>query len=383
MNKNKVTAGFIFFCLSQIVWFPPALFAQNDPGTGGYDYDGRAIVAILPFIGEEEPAEIFNQATAGAVSNLQKYSPRNVSLRTVEAAGVRVPTDMPPVRELVPGVRFALTGGVYPGDFPGEYYLQLWLWDMSNASMIYTDDLVYEDINEGLQSLPGLVEWLFSHITVVSAESDLPVKGWEEKLITAGVRSGISQRWYTEPEKIAPGAQALNFEGGLFVSVFLNSLLSFQAEMNFTFDNLVYRGIDRTGGEGESGPVYVYANEKYTAYSLTFPLLAKVNFRPGNFRLAPFAGIYAFVPLGEALYRRNPGGTDSFSWSAAAPLGYIAGLETAMKLGPGLLIGDIRYSGDFGAITIDKGNGEDTAYRRGGISFTLGYAFGFIDIRKR
>jgi hypothetical protein len=287
---------------------------------------------------------------------------------------------MPPVRELAPGVRFALTGGVYPGNFAGEYYLQLWLWDMSTSSMIYTDDLVYDDINEGLQSVPGLVEWLFSHISIVPVESEPPAeKGWEEKLITAGVRSGVSQRWYTESEKIAPGAHALNFEGGLFVSVFLNSLLSFQAEMDFTFDNLVYRGIDDTGGAGEYTPVY--ANEKFTAYSLMFPLLAKVNFRPGNFRLAPFAGIYAFLPLGKAPYRKNPGEEDSFSWSAAAPLGYTVGLEAATKFGPGLIIGDIRYAGDFGTITIH--NDEDIAYRRGGVSFTLGYAFGFIDIRKR
>jgi hypothetical protein len=379
-NKNTVKTGFVFFSLLLVVLFPPALSAQNNP-EAGYDYDGKAIVAILPFTGEEQPAEAFNQAAAEAVSNLKNYSPRNVSAGTVEAAGVRIPTDMPPVRELVPGVRFALTGGVYPGNYPGEYYLQLWLWDMSNSSMIYSDDLVYEDINEGLQSLPGLVEWLFSHITMVPVESGPPPeKEWEDKLITAGVRSGVSQRWYTEPKKIAPGAQALNFEGGLFVSVFLNSLLSFQAELNFTFDNLVYRGIDDVGGAGEYIPVY--ANEKYTFYSLMVPLIAKANFRPGKFRLAPFAGIYAFIPLGEAPYRKNPAGEGaSFSWSSAAPLGYTLGVEAAIKLGPGLLIGDIRYAGDFGTIAID--NDEETAYKRGGVSFTLGYAFGFIKVNNR
>jgi hypothetical protein len=125
---------------------------------------GAGIVAIFPFIGEEETAAKFNRAIVGAVTNLQKYSSRSVSAGTVEAAGVKVPTDMPPIRELTPGARYALTGGVYPGSYGNEYYLQLWLWDMANSTMIYTDDLVYQNIDEGLASLPGLVEWLLSHV---------------------------------------------------------------------------------------------------------------------------------------------------------------------------------------------------------------------------
>jgi hypothetical protein len=370
----------IFFSLALTALLSLRLYAQTgfEPG---YDYEGRAVVAILPFTGEREAAELFNRNAADAVAGLQTYSPRNVSAGTVEAAGVRIPTDMPPIRELAPGTRFALTGGVYPGSYEGEYYLQLWLWDMSNFAMIYTDDLVYEDINEGLESLPGLVKWLFSHIVLRPVESEAAVqKGWEEKLIYTGVRSGVSQRWYREPEKFAPGAHALNFEGGLFVSFWLNSLLSLQGELNFTFDNLVYRGIDDIGGTGEYIPVL--ANEKYTAYSLMFPVIMKVSFRPGNFRLAPFGGIYAFLPLGDASYRKNPAGEgDAFSWSAAAPLGYILGLEGAMKLGPGILLADLRFGGDFGVINIHDTN-ADTAYSRGIISFTLGYALGFIDIHK-
>jgi hypothetical protein len=379
--KNTIQNSLVLFSLFLMVLFPPALAAQSGLGTEGYDDEGRAIVAILPFTGEEEPAAVLDQAAVGAVANLGNYSPRIVSMATVEAAGVRVPTDMPPIRELVPGVRFALTGGVYPGNLPGEYYLQLWLWDMAHSSMIYTDDLVYEHIDEGLESLPGLVEWLFSHIVLVPVEDEAPAEPvWSEKRITVGVRSGVSQRWYTVPEESASGAQALNFEGGILVSVFLNSLLSLQAEVDFTFDNLVYRGIDNIGEDGEYTPLL--ANAKYTTYSLMFPLILKANFRPGHFRLAPFGGIYAFAPLGNAVFQKNPGEQeDSFSWSAGVPLGYTAGFEIGMKLGPGMLFGDIRYAGDFATISIQ--DAEDTSYKRGALSFTLGYGFGFIDMRKR
>jgi hypothetical protein len=380
MNKNSIKSALAFFGLLLVVLFPRPLSAQSNSNASGYDYDGRAIVTILPFIGEEEAAAVFDQAVAGAVVNLKKYSSRQVTPETVSEAGVRIPTDMPPIRELALGARYALTGGVYPGSFDGEYYLQLWLWDMSGSTMIYTDDLVYQDIAEALETLPGLVEWLFSHIIEITKESEsVPEEVWEDKLITVGFRSGVSQRWYTEPAETAAGAYALNFEGGLFVSVLLNSLLSLQAEVNFTMDDLVYRGITNIGQGGAYIPVT--ANEKYSSYSLMFPLLFKVNFKPGQFRLAPFAGIYAFLPLGETSYRMNPGGeTDSFSWSADLPLGFTVGFDTAIKFGPGMILADVRYANDFGTITIH--DDVDTSYKRTMFSVTLGYAFGFIDFKK-
>jgi hypothetical protein len=381
--KNTIKNSLVLFSLSLVILFPPSLAAQSGAGTEGYDDEGKAIVAILPFTGEEESAGILNQAVVDAVPATGDYSSRIVTMATVEAAGVKVPTDMPPIRELVPGVRFALTGGVYPGNLPGEDYLQLWLWDMAYSSMVYTDDLVYEHIDEGLDALPGLVEWLFSHIVLVPVEEEPPAEPvWNEKRVMVGVRSGVSQRWYTAPEESASasGAHALNFEGGLLVSVLLDSRFSVQAEIDFTFDNLVYRGIDNTGRNGDYTPFL--ANVKYTTYSLTFPVILKANFRPGRFRLAPFAGIYAFAPLGDAAFQKSPGGReDSFSWSANVPLGYIAGFEIGMNLGPGILIGDIRYSGDFGTISVQ--DAEETSYRRRALSITLGYGFGFIDFHKR
>jgi hypothetical protein len=378
MNKNKIKSRLALFSLL-VVLFPRDLSAQNNSGAEAYDDNGRAIVAILPFIGEKDTA-VFDSAVTEAVEKLQKYSPRIVTAETVSRAGVRVPTDMPPIRELAPGARYALTGGVYPGNSGGEYFLQLWLWDMNSSSMIYTDDLVYQDVTEALETLPGLVEWLFSHIIEISVEGEAAgKKSWEDKLITIGVRSGVSQRWYTAPGETAAGALALNFEGGLFASVLLSSLFSVQAEINVTFDNLVYRGINDTGKGGYYIPVLT--NKKYTSYSLMFPVLFKANFRFGGFRLAPFAGAYAFLSLGETSYRMNPSGEkDSYSRSVNVPVGFTAGIEGAMKLGAGIILADIRYAGDFGTTTIhDAGN---TAYKRGMFSFTLGYAFGFGGLKK-
>jgi hypothetical protein len=371
-----------FFGLALAVLVAPGLAAQDVPAAeSGYDYDGKAIVSILPFIGEEEDAGVFNAAVSDAARRLKKYSPRNINAQAAQALGVGIPTDMPPLREMVPGARYALTGGVYPGTYEGQSYLQLWLWDMDTATMIYTDDLVYETSDEGLESLPGLVRWLFSHITETTEEPEPVVEPtWTDTWIGVGVRSGVSQRWYTAPDENGPGAQALVYEGGIFASVFVTPLLALQLEANFSFDNLVYRGITNTAGTAEPyNPVY--ANKKHTAYSLAIPLVFKVNLRPGRVRFAPFAGIYAFLPLGEAEYETNPmEDTGSYPWSADVPLGYVAGLETAVRCGPGLLLADIRYAGDFDDIAIR--DEAETSYKRGAVSITLGYAFGFITMNK-
>jgi hypothetical protein len=125
----------------------------------------------------------------------------------------------------------------------------------------------------------------------------------------------------------------------------------------------------------------VYANERHTSYSLGIPLIFKANLKTRVFRFAPFAGVYAFIPLGKADYKKNPTGeTGSYAWSADLPLGFTAGLETAIRCGPGLLLADIRYSGDFDDIVIK--DDAETSYQRGALSITLGYAFGFITMNK-
>jgi hypothetical protein len=317
----------------------------------------------------------FYQETLAAVTALEKYSPRPVDVSVFSGAGVEIPTDMPPRRDLVPGVRYALTGGVYAGARAGEYYLQLWLWEMAGSTMIYTDDLVYEDIDEAMLSLPGLVEWLFSHIHERVIEPPKPPP--PDPFFVLGFRVGPSQRWYTDPDEETPGAWALDPEGGVSGAFRLNSFLALQGEILFTSDTIVYRGLD----PGPTPDVYIMPNEKYTAFSLMFPLLFRVNLRPGPFKVSPLAGFYAAVPLGKTLYQRRPdGGESSYDWSFSMPLGFTVGIEAALNKGPGAVFLGLRYAGDFGDIKIE--DSADTTVRRNMLSLYLGYEFGFFDRNK-
>jgi hypothetical protein len=350
--------------------FPVLLFAQ------GLDYEGKAIVAVLPLAGEEtEMVRRFHDATMTAVAALEKYSPRDVYI----PAGGEIPTDMPPVGSLVPGVRYALTGGVYPGNRAGEYYLQLWLWDMDGSTMIYTDDLVYDDIDGALESLPGLVEWLFSHIHVVIIEPP-EADTWQDPLFMFGLRAGLSPRWYVNPDEKSPGASALNFEGGVSGGLRLTGLLSLQLEILLTNDALVYRGLDLT----TNPPLMV--TEEFSSFVLTVPFLLKANFRAGLFRISPLAGFYLALPLGKTHYRvNNEGKTKSYSWSFSVPLGFALGLEGAVQYGPGRIFTGLRYGLDFGAAVIDGAvtlDGKEVQSRRQSFSLYLGYEFGFYNGKK-
>jgi hypothetical protein len=352
----------------------PALPVENRVGL---DYEGRAIVAVLPLTGTEpEMVRRFHEGTIEAVAALGKYNPRDVHI----PAGGEIPTDMPPVPSLVPGVRYALTGGVYPGSSPGEYYLQLWLWDMAGSTMIYTDDLVYDDIDGAMESLPGLVEWLFSHIRMALIETP-PSPAWLDPLFMLGVRAGLSSRWYADPDEISPGASAVNPEGAVSGALRLSPLLSFQLELLFTQDTVAYRGLDLV-----STPPAM-ETKAYKNLSLTIPLLLKANFKAGLFRISPLAGFYLVLPLGQSRYLVNDEGPkESPSWSLSIPMGFTLGIEGARQYGSGRIFTGLRYGIDFGSTTINHvlvpGNGEKTQYQRQYISLYLGYEFGFYDGKK-
>jgi hypothetical protein len=370
-------AGIAVFGILGMLLFPALLFAQTLPAENswGLDPQGKAVTAVLPLAGEETEMILrFERGIMEAVTALEKYSPREA-----DVGGGEIPTDMPPIRSLTGGARYALTGGVYPGIRDGEYYLQLWLWDMAGSTMIYTDDLVYDDMDGAMESVPGLVEWLFSHIREVSIDEPPKAGGLKDPLIMVGVKAGLSPRWYTSSGELSSGAWALNLEGGVSGALRLNSLFSVQLEMLLTGDTLVYRGL---------GSVNDMANDKYTFLSLTIPIVVKVNLKAGPVRLSPLAGFYFTAPLGQASYRYSATGEEkSYSWSSSAPLGFTVGLEGAVQYGPGKIFAGFRYSGDFGAITIDddpaffagRRNDIPTTIKRNGVSLYLGYEFGFLE----
>jgi hypothetical protein len=255
---------------------------------------------------------------------------------------------------------------------------------MAGSTMIYTDDLVYDDMDGAMETLPGLVEWLFSHIREVIIETPR-ADPWPDPLFMLGLRFGPTPRWYIGPGEVSPGAWAVNLEGGLSGAMRLNSLFSVQLELLMTGDTVVYRVLEQN----------LIENEKFSSLTMTIPILCKMNFRVGQLRLSPLAGFYLTAPLGKTRYHYhhiNGEGDKSYSWSWSVPMGFTAGIEGAVRYGPGRIFAGLRYAGDFGTVTINDNpnlrrdyyadHGDRTSYRRHSFSLYLGYEFGFLDKKK-
>jgi hypothetical protein len=117
--------------------------------------------------------------------------------------------------------------------------------------------------------------------------------------------------------------------------------------------------------------------DKYSFFSLTFPLVLKVEFHYGPLLLAPYGGGYFYLPLGEAQSstnrikenmsdnnKDNPAyyrEEDALEFSVEGlPLGMTFGFYTGIKMGPGALVIDLRYSRDFGLLTFKDADGKNT-----------------------
>jgi hypothetical protein len=94
---------------------------------------------------------------------------------------------------------------------------------------------------------------------------------------------------------------------------------------------------------------------------MMFPLTLKGTFHLDRFVIGPIVG--AYVPLSL-----------SPDYDYSFPLGFTAGADLGIHWGPGLLFLDIRYSQDIGEFR----QNEAGKYRRGMLSMSLGYLWGFF-----
>jgi hypothetical protein len=398
----------LFAPLAAAAQIPPE-FAETAPPT----------VGILPFAGDELDMNIqLYDAVIEELERVGKYQP--VYLTYPEGQEPEF-MDIPPSISIPSDMQYTVTGELFWDDESFEYHFQMWLWDMGRPILIYTDELVYEEFFETADTLPGMIEWIFSHIVVEELAAEEPAAmaeaeesgdeeaeeaeeelyeeieipdsdAWKYKRLYLGLRGGLSSRFYKTPwvdPYVANDTQRFTFEAGMQIAVSLADFFDIQAELLFTRDTVPFRGFDHQYDPVTDGTNLVEFSETFESLSLMIPLLLKFSFKPGPFLVAPFGGAYFTLPLGKM---NGSGGAPAFDTIPASkrgaydaslnlPVGFTVGFSFGVKLGPGLLFTDIRYSQDIGATNIDASNGV-RSYNRNMASFTLGYLIGFID-RKR
>jgi TolB-like protein len=193
------------------------------------------------------------------------------------------------------------------------------------------------------------------------------------RLFYMGLRGGFSTHIYRPNEHLwwgddlsAPDSFSGDFSAQMSLQIF--RFLALQAEAVFIAgDSLEIQGS--------------YSDSDYSSYSMSLsysammlPVLGKFTFRPGLFLLAGFWGIYFNVPFGAMSLDVNG---QKYSYNYTAPMGFIAGGNIGIKLGPGTLFLDIRYAKDFGVIRVEGDWGSQTVYKRQMVFCSVGYEFGF------
>jgi hypothetical protein len=199
---------------------------------------------------------------------------------------------------------------------------------------------------------------------------------YNNRWLFLGARAGPSLRFYTPSGDTAftgGDTSSASLEAGIQASVQIVSVFSIQFEALFTWDNAskwLY-------ALNSNGDVLDRHTRTFTGFSLQFPVMAKLNFYPGKFRVSPFFGAYFILPLGEMKTASPVDEEASFSYSLSPPLGLLGGLSVGFPLGPGIIFADIRYAVDLAEPELSDSGGIDT-YRRHGATLSFGYEFGLF-----
>jgi hypothetical protein len=271
-----------------------------------------------------------------------------------------------------------------------EHIVSLALYETRSNSLLVTSGMSYYSQDE-------MNEWNLTMIYRVMANAPIQKnitmeeKGYYQsaqpasapKLVIPqywlylGFRAGYSGRTYVKPSSvdlyIESKTVGSSFEVGVQASFQPLSFLAIQAEGLFTMDNSPFRAYVRPGDIGN----YNLVSHEYRSFSLMFPVVLKGTFRPNRFLIAPLAGVYFIVPMGTMTIPESA--TSDYSYVPS--MGFTAGIQLGMKLGPGNIFVDTRYAADLGDVELaapfngDKGK---ALYRRSMVSVSLGYEWGFF-----
>ena len=365
----------LFFSIF-FLFLPLIIFAQSNRTQS---------VALVPFWGPidnmyDPMIDEFGEELFNGVNNLQGY-------RSVVIDMTNLPDDVPeggfppyicPSPSLIKTNPIAITGEMTPDPDDYEYWhLRLYLWEMADTRLVFSDEMGAYDREELAGGLPGMLEWLFSWLKrggrgsggdgdgdwdssgiyggrQVFITTSMPLQwiyigarfGWSAVNMLGppggGTNNGYLPTDYRSTNVALSGSIAFFPESVPFFSRF-----SFQAEGIITFDNFAPINVSTT--------------------ITTAALLKCQVYRQGNILFSLFGG--AYIPFSLE-------GKETIKYSDF-PLGLTAGMNFGGKLDPlpGIFFIDLRISMDLFDTKVIASQHE---YRRTSITISIGYEYGLI-----
>jgi hypothetical protein len=198
-----------------------------------------------------------------------------------------------------------------------------------------------------------------------------------ENLIHLGTRFGGSLYPYEFSDNSGSFNAAIQF------SVQPIRLFTIQTELIYSKEHLDYSEKAYIKGVGFNYNAEIAASVDMNI--LTIPILVRLTYKPNNFYAIGLFGMYYSIPLGKMEFDvkiKNLDNNQSISVSESIKIktspGFMSGGIFGMKLGPGNLFADIRYSMDINDIKIEFEQKIMPGVNRKIIHFSIGYEFGFI-----
>lgn len=162
--------------------------------------------------------------------------------------------------------------------------------------------------------------------------------------------------------------------GGLYVRYNLPMLsaLGFQTELDILANN-------GTGFTATMGGQVMKSDFSYT--SLELPILVTYDFNVGPVTLTALAGPHLSFPLGKVKaetkdFGKKPEKHD-FGIDSKALFGMTFGMAVGFPVGPGSIVGDIRYLNDFSKLRAEAYGSVNDVLTRRTLNISLGYQMTF------
>jgi hypothetical protein len=153
-----------------------------------------------------------------------------------------------------------------------------------------------------------------------------------------------------------------NFAIGAYGAYAFSDSLSVQAELDFMI------------GQGLTGDVSgVDVDATYN--SLDIPILVKYSFLNKPLVVGVEVGPQLSIPIGDI--EMSGGGTSVDIEPDGMTFGAVAGIYAGYPIGPGRIIGDLRFLFDFNALQGKMAGATDDFITRRALIFAVGYEFSF------
>jgi len=368
----------LFFSIL-LLFLPLIIFAQSNRAQ---------TVALVPFWGDNEQFILeFGEELFKGVGGMPGYRPVVIDM-------TNLPDDVPeggfppyicPSPSLIKTNPIALTGELTPDPDDEEFWhLRLYLWEMSETRLVFSDEVTAYDREELAAGLPGMLDWLFSWLKkggagsgIADGDSTGTLGHGRQVFVTTstplqwmyiGLRGGGALRLQEEPDGFTTNP---DYVGNFYdsVSAALSFSLAFFPESVpfFSRFGLQLEGIFNYDFNISNNP-----GEPVPAITISPAVLLKVHtYRQGNLLFSILGGAYTSFPVNDKI--------ETFNAYQSFPVGWTVGLKFAGKIDPlpGLFFIDLRFSRDEWLFNtfVQPGNYE---FRRNAVTVSAGYEIGII-----